>query len=183
LNSKVSNSAWLGENGKMKALEAHDVLLLNREIVKAGADEWSDANIRNRTRRIADAIVKIWPVPDGYRSGFVPDRPRARRKIRLSDLVSAGCVQPGTMLHARSKNLAHRYGIVLPDGQVEVDGKAYAGPSEAATAIKGQRVNGWWFLLVDPSSRRALRDIRNDYVNEMALDAVDDDDDDGEDDV
>jgi hypothetical protein len=42
LNSKVSNAAWLGTGGKREALEAHDVLLLNRDLLKRAADRWTD---------------------------------------------------------------------------------------------------------------------------------------------
>ena len=48
LNSKVSNGPWAGAGGKRDALEAHDVLLLNRTL--KAANDWTDECIRSRTR-------------------------------------------------------------------------------------------------------------------------------------
>jgi hypothetical protein len=183
LNSKVSNAAWLGQAGKRKALEAHDVLLLNRELLKTADEFWNDASIRARTRTLADTIVQIWPVPEGHRSGFVPDRPRLRRKLRISDLINAGKLEPGMSLFPRHKKYSDRIVLVLADGQVEVDGEAYSSPSEAAASIRGRPTNGWWFFLVDQASKRSLRMVRSDYLKTMALDAEDDEGDDyGDDD-
>ena len=53
LNSKVSNGPWLGSNGKRGGLEAHDVLLLNREILKRGTESWTDKAICERTEELA----------------------------------------------------------------------------------------------------------------------------------
>jgi len=39
LNSKVSNGPWLGRGGKREGLEAHDVLFLNRELLKESGDK------------------------------------------------------------------------------------------------------------------------------------------------
>ncbi len=50
LNSKVSNGPWVGESGKRQGLEAHDVLFLNRELLKTANDSWSDSMIRQRSR-------------------------------------------------------------------------------------------------------------------------------------
>ena len=74
LNSKVSNGPWLGIAGKREALEAHDVLLLNRELLKKAGDQWSDDGIRVRTHEFARVIEEIWPVPQGHRSGFSPQK-------------------------------------------------------------------------------------------------------------
>ena len=59
---------------------------------------------------------------------------------------------------------------------------AYASPSDAASAIAGKRIGGWWFFLTDQASRTSLRKIRRDYVNAMAVDAEDDEPDDDDDD-
>jgi hypothetical protein len=104
LNSKVSNAPWLGAPGKRKVLEDHDVLFLNRDLLRTTGDIWTE-------------------------------------------------------------------------------GRPCFSPFEAATAIKGQRTNGLWFVLVDQASRRSLRNVRSDYLNEMAVDAEDDegDEDNGDD--
>lgn len=178
LNSKVSNAAWPGDNGKRQGLEAHDVFVLNRELLKTAGEYWTDESIRNRTRRLADVITQIWPVPPGHRSAFVPSRPKLRRKIRVADLINAGRIQPGTTLFPRRRRHAHQVGTILPDGQIEVGDRAYSSPSEAAVAITGKATNGWWFFLVDQTARISLRTIRTEYMETLSVDS----DDDGEDD-
>ena len=71
LNSKVSNGPWLGSDGKREGLEGHDVLILNRELLKKAGDQWTDEAIRARTQELTDVIVQIWPVPPNHRSGFL----------------------------------------------------------------------------------------------------------------
>ena len=178
LNSKVSNGPWTGPGGKKEGLEGHDVLLLNRELLRRAGDDWSDDAVRARTGELTHAIIQIWAVPEGHRSSYVPDRPRLRKKIRLADLLSAGALEPGMSLFARRKKFGDRVVVLLSDGRVEVDGKAFSSPSEAASAITGTAMNGWWFLLVAKTPRRSLRNVRSDYVNAMAVDAEDDDVDD-----
>jgi hypothetical protein len=184
LNSKQSNGPWLGTGGKREGLEQHDVLFLNRELLKKAVDSWTDDAIVLRTRELTEAIIRIWPVPPGHKSGFSPDRkPHLRKKVDLSDLINGGVLTPGMMLFPARKKFANHVATLLPDGKVEVDGVAYASPSEAATAVAGKRTGGWWFFLTDQASRTSLRKIRRDYVNAMAVDEEDDepDDDDGDD--
>jgi len=182
LNSKQSNGPWLGKAGKREGLEAHDVLFLNRDLLKKADDKWTDDGIAVRTKELSEAIIHIWPVPPGHKSGFSPDRkPRLRKKVHLSDLINAGVLTPGMMLFPVRKKYDNKVATLLPDGKVEVDGIAYASPSDAATALAGKRTGGWWFFLTDQASRTSLRKIRRDYVNAMAVDEEDDEsDDDGE---
>lgn len=183
LNSKVSNGPWLGSGGKREGLEGHDVLLLNRDLLKKGSDQWTEKAIRDRTQNLADIIIQIWPVPPNHRSGFTSDRQKIRKTIYLSDLISGGALEPGMSLFPRRKKYSGRVATLLPDGRVEVDGAAFTSPSDAATAMTGHRTNGWAFFLTDQASRRSLRTVRRDYVNAMAVDVEDDEpDDDGEED-
>jgi hypothetical protein len=182
LNSKVSNGAWLGDAGKRHGLEAHDVLFLNRELLKKAGDNWTDGGIRQRSEELANCIVEIWPVPDGHRSGFGQEKVKPRHRVDLSDLLSAGCVQAGMTLVPRRKRLASSTATLLPDGRLDLKGTIYASPSEAARAITGGTISGWWFFLVDQQSRRSLKDVRLDYLESIAADDDDDDDDDEPDD-
>jgi hypothetical protein len=182
LNSKQSNAPWLGKDCKREGLERHDVLLLNRELLKKAGDNWTDEEIVVRTKELIEAIIQIWPVPPGHKSGFSPDRkPRLRKKVHLSDLINAGKLTPGMMLFPARKRYSDKVATLLADGQVEVDAVAYGGPSEAASAITGKRTGGWWFFLTDQASRTSLRKIRRDYVNAMAVDEEDDEPDDDDD--
>jgi hypothetical protein len=183
LNSKVSNGPWIGNDGKRQGLEAHDVLLLNRELLKRATDRWTDESIHFRTRELIDIVVQIWPVPAGHRSDYLRDKPILRKKVNLSDILAAGAIDPGISLFPRRKKFIDRVGTLLPDGRIEVDGTAFASPSEAATAITGHPTNGWWFFLVDQASRRSLRTVRRDYLNQLALELDDDEAEDDDDEM
>jgi len=183
LNSKASNGPWLGTKGKREALEAHDVLLLNRELLSKAQDRWTEDSIRDRTRELTDVIINIWKVPPNHRSGFSPARPRRRRRIQLADLINGGALEAGMTLYPRGKKFVDRSVTLLADGKIEVDGEAFASPSDAAATITGKRTNGWWFFRVDAASRRSLRDVRSDYIGAMDVDVDDDEvDDNGDDD-
>ncbi|MFO0734162.1 MAG: DUF1524 domain-containing protein [Nitrospiraceae bacterium] len=182
LNSKVSNGPWLGATGKKHGLEAHDVLFLNRELVKSVSDNWTDASIRSRSDELAKAIVEIWPAPAGHRSGFATEKVPPRHKVDLSDLLTAGFLQSGMQLTPRRKKLAEFVATLLPDGRLDIGGAVYASPSEAAKAITGGTTNGWSLFYVDAAAHRTLRDVRLDYLESIAVDVDDDDTDDGSDD-
>jgi hypothetical protein len=183
LNLKVSNGPWLGKGGKREALEAHDVLLLNRDILKKTNEPWSDDQIRIRTDELTRLIAQIWPVPPGHHPNVSHEKPKPRKKVDLSDLIVGGYLTPGISLFPKRKKYSHKIGTLLPDGQVEVDGVPYSTPSDVASAITGRRTGGWWFFLVDQASQRSLRMIRRDYINAMSVDAEDDEaDEDGDDD-
>jgi hypothetical protein len=177
LNAKVSNGPGKGPGGKREGLEAHDVLFLNRDFKKA-ADGWSDTAIRERTQELVGVIVQIWPVPPNHKSGFRSDRPRFRKKVLLSDLIIGGALEPGMTLFPRRKKFSSRAATLLADGQVEIDGKAYANATDAASAIVGKRTSGWAFFLTNQTTRSSLKTVRQDYVSAMAVDAEDEDGDD-----
>lgn len=182
LNSRMSNGPWRGPGGKREALEQHSVLMLNRELLRHPGDTWSDDAIAKRSDELAGRIIEIWPAPLGHRSSFSEQKPRRHHRVDLADLINAGLLQPGMTLHARRPKNSGRVATLLADGRVDVDGTAYPGPTEAATAIAGKRMGGWWFFLVDPAARRSLRNVRQDYVHGLADDADDESDEEGEDD-
>jgi Restriction Enzyme Adenine Methylase Associated len=183
LNSKVSNGPWLGPEGKRSGLEAHDVLVLNRQLLKTSVIAWTEDSIRIRTKELAVVIAQIWPVPPNHKSSVTSVQPRHRKKIDLPDLINGGALQPGMSLFPRRKKYSHKVATLLPDGQVEVDGVTFSNASDAANAIVGKRTNGWWFFLTDQASRQSLRRVRDDYVSAMAVDVdVDEPDDDDDED-
>jgi hypothetical protein len=181
LNSKVSNGPWLGSEGKRHGLEGHDVLLLNRELLKKAVEQWTDDLIRLRTRELAAVIAQIWPVPPNHQPNVAPVQPRLRKLIDLSDLINGGALQPGMSLFPRRKKYSHKVATLLQDGQVDVDGVALSSASDAASAIVGKRMNGWSFFLTDQASGRTLQRVRRDYVSAMAVEVADDEPDDDED--
>jgi hypothetical protein len=167
LNAKVSNGPW---SVKRVALKDHDVLKLNMDLLDVAGSAWSEDDMRARTERLVDMVIKIWPVPEGHRSNFATGIDRPRRRIEVSDLISSGLLDAGATLYARRKRQSHRTATVLADGRIDVDGVAYASPSAAAGAISGGSENGWWFFLVSPDSKRSLTDVWRDYVDQTSID-------------
>jgi len=179
LNSKVSNSAW---GTKKAALQEHDVLKLNVDLLGAGGDAWTDEKIRSRTAALIGDVLAIWPVPEGHKSAFAKAEERPRQRVGIADLISAGLLEPGSMMHARRKAHSHRTATVLPDGRLDVDGKVFETPSGAARSISGKSVNGWWFFLVSPTSKRSLSDVLQEYVDQTSADVDEEVDGDDEED-
>lgn len=175
LNSKVSNGPFGGAEGKRVALHAHDVLMLNRQLLEAAEDGWDDEHIKARTQRLIGAVLEVWPVPEGHRSNTPVAARRPRRKIGLVDLINAGLLEEGATLYARRQRVAHRTATVLSDGALDVDGVRHATPSGAARVVSGHSENGWAFWLVDPASRRSLMALWREYVDQRDVDADEDD--------
>jgi hypothetical protein len=168
LNSKVSNSAWLV---KRSALAEHDVLKLNSDLLGAAGDSWTEDQIRARTQAMIKAVLVIWPVPERHESAFAKADERLRQKVDVAALIAAGLIEPGATLWARRKAQSHRTATVLPDGRIDVDGTAFQTPSGAAKHISGKgNENGWWYFLVDPTSRRSLSDLFHEYVDQTSAD-------------
>lgn len=136
LNAKVSNGPWLGDNCKRHGIAAHDVLFLNNSLLKKAGDGWTESAIRARSDELATNILEIWPVPEGHKSGFTPQRVAPRHKVDLSDLMSASWLQSGISLFPRRKKFAERVATLLPDGRIDLEGKVFSSPSEAAKSIR-----------------------------------------------
>lgn len=180
LNTKVSNGPWSSPDGKRAGLEAHDVLQLNRELLKKAGDNWTDASIRSRSDELTKFIIEIWPAPPGHRSGFATGKVRPHHQVDLADLIVAGVLPAGSTLVPRQKKYANQTATVLPDGQLDINGSLFSSPSRAAMTLTGGPMNGWWFFLVDPQSRRSIADVRRDYRESTAPELDDEDDDDGD---
>src|SRR5262249_16711993 len=147
LNTKVSNGPWLGRGGKRRGLEAQDVLLLNRELLKQAGDAWTDEGIRARTEQLSKAVIGIWPVPPGHKSGFSSEKLVSRHRIDLADLIAAGLLQAGMWLYPRHAKFADHVVTLLPHGQIDVDGAVFSTPSNAAASATGKATAGWGCLL------------------------------------
>lgn len=174
LNSKVSNGPWSGSSGKRAALVVHDTLFLNRDLREVSG-EWNEQLIRQRTIDLTEIITKIWPVPPGHKTGFATANVASRlQKVDVADLMSAGLLQAGMRLYRRSKKTPEAVATLLVDGSIEVGGKQFQRPSEAAATITGHSTNGWWFFLVQQSPRRSLKDVWRDYVETLSVDPSDD---------
>jgi hypothetical protein len=126
---------------------------------------------------MTEAILTIWPVPEGHTSAFGNAEERPKQRVTLSDLISAGLLEPGTTLYAR-KAYDYHPATVLSDGRIDLDGEIFESPSGAAKRVTGSSVNGWWFWKLDTTGNRSLNNLFNDYVDQTAAD-VDEDSSDG----
>ncbi len=61
LNSKASNVAWAW---KSEALADHSILHLNKDLLAKAGDEWDEAAIEERARRLAKVAAEVWPHGD-----------------------------------------------------------------------------------------------------------------------
>ena len=59
LNSSLSNGPW---DAKRKGLNQHSKLLMNAQLTEE--ETWDVDKIDERTARLTDQIVAIWPGPD-----------------------------------------------------------------------------------------------------------------------
>ncbi|MGB7327948.1 MAG: DUF1524 domain-containing protein, partial [Rubripirellula sp.] len=176
LNSKVSNGPWLEEGGKRAGLEMHDVLFMNRELLKGCEGEWTETMIRSRSEQIATIITQIWPTPDGYKSGFATETVRPRHRVDLSDLIAAELLTAGAILKPRPKKHRGQEAVVLSDGRIEWNGQFFTSPSLAGRAIAGQTaVNGWYFFSIEADKKKVLNALRIEYLDAIAADPEDDD--------
>jgi hypothetical protein len=66
LNPSLSNAAW---SEKRDALTAHTVLHLNKALLAAHGEGWSEATIRVRGAALADLTKRIWPVGGSVNAG------------------------------------------------------------------------------------------------------------------
>jgi hypothetical protein len=165
LNARLSNAAWVGENGKRAALIRHDTLLLTRDIVHEHPDAWTESDIRDRTDGMIEAISSIWPVPDGHRGSSDAAVERAQYRTEVVDLVRAGAVAAGSTLYAKPAAHRGKTAIVNSDGSLLMDGATYATLSAAARFLQGGgTVAGWHFWSVDPSFARTMADVRSDVA-------------------
>jgi hypothetical protein len=175
LNSVFSHGPWMGDKGKRQGLNMHSVLLLNRDLLESAGESWTDDAIIARSSKLTECIIAIWPVPEGHRTGFAAQKVRPRHRIDIADLLNVGCIIPGMSLTPRRKKHAGVTAEILPDGRLDIGGKIYSSPSEAASSITGKATNGWWFFLVDAESKKSLKDVRIEYLESIGTDGDEDD--------
>jgi len=79
-------------------------------------------------------------------------------------------------LYPRQTKFAGTTATLLSDGSLDVAGKIYSSPSDAAGAIVGGPRNGWWFFLIDPNNKKSdLRKVRTAYLESISADGDEDD--------
>ena len=189
LNAKASNHPWLAsgaEIGKRERIRRQETLLLNGDVLEL--EKWDEDAIGARGLELAKKIVGIWRAPDGHDPQILGRTSSATGvSVTILDLITAGLLSPGQLLHAGPADHRGRTAVVLGDGRIDVDGELHDTPSGAAKAVVGAFRNGWWFWRTEPGTTLTLRKLRHQYaVDAEAADdpdlGLDDDDDENGDD-
>lgn len=61
LNSSMTNA---GLEDKRDALATHSTLFLNKDVLDASASGWDEVRIVERSNRLCDVAIRVWPRPD-----------------------------------------------------------------------------------------------------------------------
>lgn len=169
LNSTVSNSAWLGERGKVSHLQEKDVVLLNSKVLKTHLSrQWDEAAIDARTRQLVDAILEIWRVPAGHKVAIDRGVADGSVTVEIADLIGAGHLAAGQLLYSRPGKYGGHTARLLSDGRIEVAGEVFASPSQAGIFVRKKNTNGWNFWRLNENGRRSLKDVRAEYLRIVA---------------
>ncbi|KJF17620.1 GmrSD restriction endonuclease domain-containing protein [Acidithrix ferrooxidans] len=171
LNSSLSNAKWQGVGGKRQKMEASTSILLTREVVELGKNEWTDEIITDRTRSLIEAVLKIWESPTKHKSELyhrvlpklqvspmLDDRPSIYQLLRL------GVLKVGQILYAGPARFQDRTCVVTASGYLECYGNTFEFPTGAAKAVNGnQSVNGWTFWRTSNAGKETLSDLWQSY--------------------
>ena len=177
LNSKVSNGPWSGPFGKYEVLGNHTSIFLTREVLESGINGWTDSLLEERTRKLIEDLLDIWPVPADHLGIIANGINHAIYRVTVADLVLAGLLKPGQLLYARVQAHLGRTCEISEDGRLFIGDSRYETLSAAAKAITGaQSEPGWWFWLVDRISDQSMSDVRQSYLEALHENPVVDED-------
>ncbi|MEZ5190272.1 MAG: DUF1524 domain-containing protein [Schumannella sp.] len=166
LNSKVSNGPWTVKRAAL--LDHNTITLTGRVIKRTEGRAWDEAFIDQRTSEMIDAILDVWPVPDGHHGKVVDPQTKAGDWVELKHLIEAGFLAPGDKLMATHRDFKGKVALLTADGSIELDGKRFTSPSAAARALRMRATNGWYFWAV--ADGRRLRDVRTEFQNAVPVD-------------
>jgi len=177
LNSKVSNGAWLGDDGKLASLTSQSSLLINAQIQTLGKDNWDELKIDQRNELLINRILRIWSVPQDHKVELSIVPVSSTSYVSLSDLINAEFLKPGDVLKPRGKDFGSRFAVVLDDGSLEIDdGRIFDSPSGAGSYLRNRSTAGWHFWRLE-SSGLQLASIREQYRVRFGLIQEETDDD------
>lgn len=165
LNSTVSNGPWLGRGGKVEHLQEKDVVLLNSRLLKDYfSKQWDENGIRVRTAQAIDVILEMWQVPPGHKVNVQRAQTDSAVTVEIGDLIGAGFLHTGQILHSRPGKHGGHTARILSDGRIEVTGRVFESSSRAGIFIRKKNTNGWSFWRLDKNGRRSLMDVRSEYL-------------------
>lgn len=159
LNSKVSNGPWVSKRGAL--LDHNTINLTGRVISRTEHGAWDEDLIDERNRELSDAVLRVWPVPEGHHGSVKDPQTKAGDWIQLKHLIEAGYLAPGDRLIATHRDFKGREATVCADGAIYLDGKRFTSPSAAGHHLRRKATNGWYFWSVEDGRR--LRDLRTEF--------------------
>ncbi len=166
LNSKVSNGPWVA---KRAALLDHNTITLTGRVIKRTEDHaWDEELIDARTSDLIEAILSVWPVPDGHHGKVVDPQTKAGDWVELKHLIQAGLLAPGDKLVATHRDFKGKLATLTADGAIELEAKRFTSPSAAGRSLRKRATNGWYFWAV--ADGRRLRDVRTEFQNSVPID-------------
>jgi hypothetical protein len=177
LNSTVSNGPWLGTGGKAEHIQEKDVVLLNSRLLKDySTKQWDELGIDLRTKQTIDAVLAIWPVPQGHKVNVNREQADNSVTVEIADLLGAGYLTAGQTLHSLPGKYGGHTGRILSDGRIEVQGQVFDSPSRAGKHIRKKNTGGWNFWRLDPNGRRPLKEVRAEYLRVVTPGVAEEDD-------
>jgi hypothetical protein len=161
LNSKVSNGPWAS---KRKALLQHNTIKLTGRLIELTQDhDWDEALIDLRTSDLIEALLQVWPVPDGHKGQVVDPQTKAQDWVELKHLIEAGLLAPGDKLVATHRDFVGIEAVIGEDARIHLNGKSFGTPSGAGNHLRKKATNGWYFWGL--ADGRRLRDVRSAFLN------------------
>lgn len=172
LNSRLSNAAW---EAKRTTLEQYSSLLITRPVIRDQQSTWDEALIAARTTTLTEAILQVWPVPDGHHVQHDDGADRAVQRVEVADLIRAGLLTVGGVLHARPAGSAGRTAAIGRDGSIYLDnGAVHATLSGAAKAVSGNNAEAGWHYWARHDGT-VLTEVRAEYLAGTDDEAADED--------
>ena len=164
LNSRVSNGAWATKREHF--LHSDDVLITKDALALAGDGEWTESTIAQRTSRMIEAILRIWPAPAGH-IGVAATAPKsAPSTVDLAQLIAEGWLNAGTGLVPVSKSRNGTLAAIAQDGGVFVGDQRFDSLSAAASFVTKSNTNGWEFWAV-AGSNKTMAELREEYLSSL----------------
>lgn len=166
LNSKVSNGPWVT---KRAALLDHNTITLTGRVIKRTEDHaWDEELIDERTNELVEAILRVWPIPEGHHGKVVDPQTKAGDWVELKHLIQADLLAPGDRLVATHRDFKGKEATLTAEGNIVLDGQLYTSPSAAGHSLRKRATNGWYFWAV--ADGRRLRDLRTEFQNSVPSD-------------
>ena len=112
------------------------------------------------------AFLEVWKTPPGHKVVIGYREERKKKPVSIADLLAAGLLQPGTIIHSNWSSLAGRFATILADGSIETDYrtifKSLSGSGRYVAQMRS--VGGWHFWTVGEGENvRVLNDLRREY--------------------